>query len=717
MPSPRVKGKPNPPKAKAATSASNTSTSTSRSTYPIPDAFFTDIDNLATWRLIVETLCKYLDLPDLGTRSGLKKVHANFLEISKRLDTVYAAAQKRGNERLLGAVVGIWAKMCTDAILRDKLFREGLLSKVMPLTEYDSTRHMALNALSLMTHHGGVVARREIALKNPILLNLIQAHPDDAKVLELATVTMAHATSTLLSAEDPPDSRLLKELQVRNVLKTTVESARKPIASFYMIEHTFLFLSSATRHCPQDCKATPGMLTLLVACLRSANLTRRCNALGGLIRYTVNESETDRQNLDPQRLIAAVQRRCPDHLTEILATYGFERCETTLTLRGMADHQSAMMRCAEDHDLCALGRTLATLIQRTEFSIAEGMFQADGPPGRREPIDLGLPFTMWTDALPHCATALRARGTPADQDMADVLDLKFFLIRSPVPDAVVLGQRVIERNPDLAYAYYAISMGPNRQQGLRAAKKGLKCKTTTPFVRQSLLWRAVEHAGDLGVATLQSARAGDGDEAEGIAFLMSAWEDAKTFTVEAPPDNHHMQTILNWYIILTVAIKGPKLSEDLRELADAHHKLDISEQLMNTISFSTTKTELHLTRNLILELYPEAVKEWGAFIKRIDELDFRIEKQKPLSYTQADDDLAAWIENMKLEDGSEEHLHPHPRSHPKISLNNVMLYRCSWCTNPSAVLRKCGGCGKTRYCDGQCQKKHWPGHKTECKRA
>ena len=53
---------------------------------------------------------------------------------------------------------------------------------------------------------------------------------------------------------------------------------------------------------------------------------------------------------------------------------------------------------------------------------------------------------------------------------------------------------------------------------------------------------------------------------------------------------------------------------------------------------------------------------------------------------------------MKLEDGADEHAHPHPHacSHPKISMNNAALYRCTWCGNPSAVLRKCGGCGKTR---------------------
>ncbi|TFK85225.1 hypothetical protein K466DRAFT_552464 [Polyporus arcularius HHB13444] len=712
MPGPRGRGNKNRPKASS--SGTSGSAHTSVPAYTIPEGFFADIDNGATWAVIVDYLCKYFELPDLSTRSGLKKVHAHFNDIYKKLDSAYVGAQRRGNEKLMGGIVGVWAKMCADANMRDKLFHEGLLSKVMPLLEYDSTRHMALNALTVVTHHGGTAARREIARKNPVLVRLIQAHPDDAKVLELATVTMAHATSAVLSVEDPPDAGLVKEIQVRAVLKTTVEGIKKPLASHYMMDHAFGLLTSATRHCPEDCKATPGMLPLLVTCLRSANLGARCTALGGLIRLTANESEPDRQNFDPQRLISAVQRGFPDNLQAIMMDYGFERCDTVLTLKSAADYQRAMLRCAQDHDLYALGRTLAMLIQRTEFSIAEGMFQTDGPGGRHETIDLGLPFTMWTDSLPHCAKALRARGKPSDLDDADVLDLKFYIIRSRIPDAISHGQRAVERNPELAYAYYAISMGADHEQGLRAVKKGLKCKNITPFVRTYMLWRAVEHAGDLGVSVLQDAKQDDTRYAEGVAFLMSAWEDSKTFTAEAPPDNRHVQTILNWYIILTIAIKGPELSEELRELAAARRKLETSTQFMKMLNFTIKKTQMRLTREIILDLYSKGVKEWGSFIKHFDELDARAEKQRPISSTQADDDLAAWLENMKLEEG--EDARPHMCSHPKISTNNVALYRCSWCGNPSAVLRKCGGCAKTRYCDGQCQKKHWSEHKADCKK-
>ncbi|KAI0765241.1 hypothetical protein C8Q74DRAFT_1205823 [Fomes fomentarius] len=698
--------------------------SSASSAFAIPDGFYTDIHNGAEWKIIVEYLCDYFQLPDLTTRHGLKKVHANFNEIYRKLNSAYVGAQSRSNERLMGGIIGVWAKMCADAILRDKLFNEGLLSKILPLLEYDSTRHMALNALTVVTHHGGVNARGEIAKKNGVLLQLIQAYPEDAKVLELATVTMAHATGAVLAVDDVPSTSIVKEIQVRSVLKTTVEGIQKPFASHYMIDHALGLLTSATRHCPQDCRAIPSMLPLLVAFLRSANLTARCTALGGLIRLTANESEPDRQNFDPHKLIAAVRRGFPENLSDQMMDYGPDRCVTTLTLKCSADYQRAMMRAAQDHDLYALGRTLGGLIQRTEFSISEGMFQTDGPGGRMETIDVGLPFTMWTDALPHCAKALRAKGSPADLDLADVIELKYFIIRQRIPDVIALGQRAVERNPELAYAYYAISMGADHEQGLRAVKKGLKCKNVLPFVRNYMLWRAVEHAGDLGVTVLQEAKEGDSRHAEGVAFLMSAWEDAKTFAAEAPPDNRHMGTIVNWYIILTIAIKGPELSPQLDELKAAKRKLDLASQFMKHLGLTIKKTQIRLTRELILNQYVKAVQDFGAFIRHFDDLDSRAD-HKPISSTRADDDLAAWLDDLKVENGEDDlQPHAHKCTHPKISTNSVELYRCSWCGNPSAVLKRCGGCGKTRYvrfavgryCDGPCQKKHWSEHKTDCKR-
>ncbi len=67
---------------------------------------------------------------DLTTRHGLKKVHARFNEIYRKLDAAYTSAESNVNEKVMGGVVGIMAKMCADALLRDKLFDQGSYSSM-----------------------------------------------------------------------------------------------------------------------------------------------------------------------------------------------------------------------------------------------------------------------------------------------------------------------------------------------------------------------------------------------------------------------------------------------------------------------------------------------------------------------------------------------------------------------------------------------------------
>ncbi len=74
------------------------------------------------------------------------------------------------------------------------------------------------------------------------------------------------------------------------------------------------------------------------------------------------EAQEDTRYRDPMKLMAAVQRSFPDHITDILFNYGLERCETTLTLKSSGNFQNAMMQCAQDHDLYKLGLTIAYYI-------------------------------------------------------------------------------------------------------------------------------------------------------------------------------------------------------------------------------------------------------------------------------------------------------------------------------------------------------------------
>jgi hypothetical protein len=94
---------------------------------------------------------------------------------------------------------------------------------------------------------------------------------------------------------------------------------------------------------------------------------------------------------------------------------------------------------------------------------------------------------------------------------------------------------------------------------------------------------------------------------------------------------------------------------------------------------------------MVVRSFPDASEEWGEFIAN----NARLDVPAP-SAEKVEDDLAAWLGDMHLE-GEDDHCHK-PAT---FSTLHVELYRCSWCGNPSAALRKCGGCSKTRFvlCD------------------
>ncbi|KAJ7484420.1 hypothetical protein FB451DRAFT_1232475 [Mycena latifolia] len=695
MPGPGRKIKPRPRVAGPTPGSTNANSSQN-------DTFIGDIDNAEGWSPVVDILCAYFELPDIATRSGLKKVHANFESIYRRLDKAYT--RNASNVRVKGGIVGIYARMCVDSLLRNKLFERGFLGQLFPLLDVPTCRHLALRALTTVTHHGGINIRMAIAKWYLDLLRIMKQFPDDPKTLELSIVTLSHCLISTLSEDGVKiDHKLGESLDLEDVLEIVTEALRKPFPSRVLVDHSVQLIAMSTLHS----RVPPSAARFLVAGLRSKDWIFRCTCVGGLLRLHRNEAESDQRSLDPMRLMAAVSRPAPSHLNEILRAYGFQECETYITMKTAQEFQSAMMSTVRTRDLYSLGILLAGFILRTEFSISEGSFQSPNPvTGQMENMDLGLPFIMWSDSLPHCAKAIRAKGLPAEADMADILDMKFYIMKQRIPDAVKVANVALKRNPDFAYAYYALTLASDPVVGLRAAKKGMKCTKISPFVRFQMMQRAVDQAGEMGIQILQdNASEGDKKWEEGIAFLISALEDSKTYIAHAPPDNRHMKNVLYWNIILRVAIEE-EISSDLRELQGSIRKLKIADDFSNWIGVIPPKTNLRLTQQTVVRLFPAASEEWGEFIAA----NSRLDTPAAPSTEKSVDDLAAWLGDVHLEEEANDHCHK-PAT---FNSSHLELYRCSWCGNPSAVLRKCAGCSKTRYCDASCQKSHWKEHKKAC---
>lgn len=115
------------------------------------------------------------------------------------------------------------------------------------------------------------------------------------------------------------------------------------------------------------------------------------------------------------------------------------------------------------------------------------------------------------------------------------------------------------------------------------------------------------------------------------------------------------------------------------------------------MGLTPAKTNLRLTQEALVKHYPLGIKEYGHVFAKFDKI-----KETPSSYAldsdKVRDDLSVWLEDIRLEDGTmEQHLRCGSTAAvmqrpPLRNVNEEVLtfmYRCSWCRNPSAALRKC----------------------------
>jgi len=453
--------------------------------------------------------------------------------------------------------------------LSENVSRSGFLKKLFPLLGKKHTRHMALVALATITHHGGYQVRTEIAKHTPILVRLMRENTSDAKLLELAIVTISHAVqAVLLDVEKPPDPKIVKLIGLKEMLSVVLDAMRYPWISALSVTHAVPLFASPTLHCWDVALKHPDLLNFLSACFRCEDLSVRCDAMSAFFHLHHHDAKEDTTTLDPRRVLESYEQgafRRP-RIEDAIVDYGFQDTDIFNTILAARTFQSAMQKAVETRNLVDLGRTLARLVVQTEYSITDGYYKEINERTKRmENADTGLPFTRWRDALPHCAEALQETGYASDIDMADILQIKYLIMTRKLREAIPRAKAAIERSPHIPYFYYPITLKADMEEGLRYAKKGMKCKTTTKFVHYSMMKRAIEFAGNLGINAVVNPLSEVGGKELGVAFLTSAMEDAKDFIANAPPDSRHLQEVVDWYMLMTITLKGPELCMSLAD--------------------------------------------------------------------------------------------------------------------------------------------------------
>ncbi|EIN09009.1 hypothetical protein PUNSTDRAFT_143643 [Punctularia strigosozonata HHB-11173 SS5] len=683
------------------------------------------------WEAIVTILCKNFGIPSLTKRKGLKQIHTEIDKVYERLDAAYILYERKGAEMVLGGIVAILAKMCGDHILRNKLVKRGVVPKFVPLLDYEKCRHLALRALVSLTHKAEQDTRIEIARHTPKLIRLMKSHPDDYKIQELCLVIMGHAVSAAVSPRNgsPPEPDVLEALTLTETLETTLEVLRKPGRSIYLVGHALDLIVSPTHNCPEEYHKNPSAAKLLIAFMRSSDLDIRVSILNSLLALHAPQEEEDETEYDYESLVDATSTgKWPSIVDRAMAGYGTTKCEIHIMLETMRECQRALNDIFDNRDFYSLGKKLVDYILTTEFPIPdpEGGDLDQRADSFNEDETFEFSLTSWLDVLPIAAEAIRQMGHPDESHLAEILDVKFLSMRYGMPVACEQAWDALKEYPDVAYFSYVISTSQSHDLGLRYAKNALRSpQTLTPFLKYDLLAQSIEHAAIKGLDILQIPRVSSRKWEEGVAFLTRACEDAQVYMAEAPPDARRMKNVIDWYILLTLVIKGKKLSPDLRHFSDALKKLQVSDEVSKFLGFPPTDTRVRLTRAFVVDNYAAAEKEWGDLVRHFDAVttkDKGARERESIDPELVTNDLALWLEQDDEDDeeqddkGGDDTLTVwEPPS--ELSVSSIPLYECSYCQNASAVLKKCGGCGNTRYCNSSCQKKHWKLHKASCRRS
>ncbi|KAI0703512.1 hypothetical protein C8T65DRAFT_578742, partial [Cerioporus squamosus] len=630
------------------------------------------------------------ELTDLSTRHGLRKAYSKIDQLHRKLYSFHRLGKTRNNPHLLAGVASILIKMCADAILKEKLFERGLIDQIIDLLDFELTRGTGLQMLLVFTHDAcrtqGVVLEN-IALRSSRISRMLRDRLHDPNVTEMGVVVMAHSARYLLSrAQDGLDDRL-HEMGVNEMMDTMKLILHRPYTSRSLLTHALMSLITPVQYAPEQCKDDASLNALLVALLRVQDVHTRTAATEAILTLYRTESDADQCDVDLGRLALSLEHPGPvpqflgDMPPQVYSRW-LEQSESSTLYGSSAEYVEAMSKAARDQDLASLGRSIADIVKRSP-AVVEGNWQQLQRSGNQLG-GRGLPFSRWSDALPECAKVLRRSGARADRDAADILDMKFFMLRDRAEEAVALAKETIARDPTHVYAHYMVSLCGDTAEGFEAATRGLQCPEVTPFLRKQMLWRAVDFGVWQGFEQILTADEDDIQSRDmGVALLHTAWENAKTFLTEAAPDAHLRLTMLGWSLLLTFVLRGPELSDNLTEIEailtrgpqPICREIDMTMAVMTFFGYSLNKTRLHQARSHILDYHERSLHEWRSLIRSCDDLHARTlcpcDDIDHRTFTPATGDVP-------LPDGY------------------LGMQRCSACGALSAALKRCKGCGNAR---------------------
>lgn len=248
---------------------------------------------------------------------------------------------------------------------------QGLVSKLVSLTDDTSTRLIGLRSLSEITHHPTLYTQDKLeATALPVLTRLIQSGTLDAQCTEHIVVIIAHTVSSPI-LNIAPHLLHMQMINLPVILSWILSNMHNPDASHNTLVHAFGFLADITAQNDIAIRSMPTAVRAIVGALHSRDTAVRCNALGAVFRLNISGAEDPQRFFDPYMYLTAAQARDrPKEVVKAMLAYGVQECEMTVALKCHNEIMGAIMENAENggKDMIGLGEKLGRPTQRVLHS-------------------------------------------------------------------------------------------------------------------------------------------------------------------------------------------------------------------------------------------------------------------------------------------------------------------------------------------------------------
>ncbi|CAE6471156.1 unnamed protein product [Rhizoctonia solani] len=308
----------------------------------------------------------------------------------------------------------------------------------------------------------------------------------------------------------------------------------------------------------------------------------------------------------------------------------------------------------------------------------------------------------------RAAHALQSSPNPADAHLPAILDIKLAIAVGDRERICSLSDRAIQQFPEVGFFYYARAIWTEESRlALRLSKKG-----------------SAEAGYEMTVnGVLDHARLGSSVWREGLAILHCTRGDAKAYIEMTPMDQKSMKAVLYTYLATTLILEGDQVFEDIGRIKPYVEQLRIAEDIFEVVIGPVPRTQRKVAIDTIEPLFMTKIKEWRQVIGRLDKPrkgHIHGTESSGIHEWNPDRTFANWLARTELEDEDAPQSDYAELGYSEglcgTRADGVVMYRCSLCGNPSASLKRCARCKSARYCDEDCQKKHWKkSHKLTCK--